>query len=226
MTHCIYKHTFPDGKIYIGQTTSGNTAKRWRNGHGYKGQGKVFSAIIKYGWDNITHEIIVDGIPDRAINDYEALFIYEYNSHVEGYNTRSELYSDLFARTGNHTGKMLASAFYANDERRFKELMNKTPEKDNPWQIHQFERGRWGDIIQTLVTEALLAADKSYRDIYGHSLVFDMCTKKDEIKRETIEAFIDVAEWSVSIWLKTDVRHERRVFGWTEDHAYQKLLEI
>ena len=29
----VYKHTFPDGKIYIGVST--NPLKRWSNGHGY-----------------------------------------------------------------------------------------------------------------------------------------------------------------------------------------------
>ena len=35
--YSVYKHTFPNGKVYIGITKQ-NPLKRWRNGTGYKGQ--------------------------------------------------------------------------------------------------------------------------------------------------------------------------------------------
>lgn len=53
---CVYKHTFPDGKVYIGITGQDPTI-RWSNGFGYQGQ-RVFKYIVKYGWDNIKHEIL------------------------------------------------------------------------------------------------------------------------------------------------------------------------
>ena len=84
---CIYKHTFPDGCVYIGQTN--NTQKRWRDGHGYKGQPKIFYAIIKYGWVNITHEILVDGLSKEEADRAEELYIEKYNSVNEGYNTNA-----------------------------------------------------------------------------------------------------------------------------------------
>lgn len=230
MDHCLYKHTFPDGKVYIGQTLSGNTEKRWNNGHGYKGQAKIFAAIIKYGWDNISHEVILDGIPDEAIDAYETLFIHEYNSDIDGYNTASGTYRGVFDRTRIHTGRMIAASIEGQFPR-FDDLMNKPPDKDNDWQLEKQKSGHWNQLIVTLVMEALLAADKSYRDLCGHSLVFDLLQrygKDDQIDDEilgTIEKFIDIAEWSVKLWLETDERHAPRVFGWTEGYAYQKLME-
>lgn len=54
---CVYKHVFPNGKVYIGMTGV-SPQKRWRNGNGYKSQALVYRAIEKYGWDNIVHEIV------------------------------------------------------------------------------------------------------------------------------------------------------------------------
>lgn len=87
MKHCVYKHTFPDGKVYIGQTSSGGAEQRWQNGWGYSGQGKIWPAIVKYGWVNIKHEIIDDGIDDEDIDNAEAFYIEWYNSKTNGYNS-------------------------------------------------------------------------------------------------------------------------------------------
>ena len=53
----VYKHTFPDGKVYYG-ITSRDENERWLDGKGYMNQPVVFDAIIKYGWDNIRHEVV------------------------------------------------------------------------------------------------------------------------------------------------------------------------
>lgn len=59
----IYKHIFPNGKAYFGYTSYKNPKRRWgKNGEGYKGQ-PVYDAIEHFGWDNIKHEIIAEGIP-------------------------------------------------------------------------------------------------------------------------------------------------------------------
>ena len=85
-TYCIYKHTFPDGKVYIGQTITGCTNRRWSNGNGYKSQ-PVYKAIMRYGWDNIEHEIIEDGIPAELIDEREKYYIDLYDSFKNGYNS-------------------------------------------------------------------------------------------------------------------------------------------
>lgn len=54
----VYKHTTPSQKIYIG-ITSMSTSKRWgHKGYGYRNQPYFYRAILKYGWDNIKHEVL------------------------------------------------------------------------------------------------------------------------------------------------------------------------
>ena len=82
--YCVYCHTFPNGKRYIGITNNCN--QRWKNGDGYKHQRKVYNAIMKYGWDNIRHEILVDGIPKEKAQELEKKLIAEFDGIQNGYN--------------------------------------------------------------------------------------------------------------------------------------------
>lgn len=50
---CVYVHTSPSGKKYVGVTSQYPNA-RWRNGKGYKSSPAFNNAIQKYGWDNIS----------------------------------------------------------------------------------------------------------------------------------------------------------------------------
>lgn len=83
----VYKHTCPNGKVYIG-ITSRNCEDRWRNGHGYRNNKHFFSAIKEYGWDNIKHEIIVTGICEESAKVAEQFLItiYESTNPLHGYN--------------------------------------------------------------------------------------------------------------------------------------------
>ena len=83
-SYCVYCHTFPNGKRYIGITN--NTENRWRNGDGYKHQKKVWNAIVKHGWDNIRHEILIDGITKEKAQELEKKLIAEFDSIQNGYN--------------------------------------------------------------------------------------------------------------------------------------------
>jgi predicted GIY-YIG superfamily endonuclease len=57
----VYMHTFPDNKVYIGITRQ-SLSQRWgKDGYGYQKQ-PVYNAIKKYGWDNIKHELVEDGL--------------------------------------------------------------------------------------------------------------------------------------------------------------------
>ena len=62
-TYHIYKHTSPSGKVYIGKTCYKRPHWRWKkNGEGYKGCPFFYRAIQKYGWNNIKHEILYNGL--------------------------------------------------------------------------------------------------------------------------------------------------------------------
>ena len=58
---CVYKHTSPSNKVYIGITCQ-NPEKRWKNGYGYTQNNHFWNAIQKYGWDSFEHEIIQKNI--------------------------------------------------------------------------------------------------------------------------------------------------------------------
>lgn len=83
---CIYIHIFPNGKVYIGQTSQ-TTAQRWVRGKGYKGQ-LVERAIKKYGWDNIEHRVLYSNLSEDEANEIEVSPIKKYKSTDEkyGYN--------------------------------------------------------------------------------------------------------------------------------------------
>lgn len=87
MGYCVYKHTAPNGKVYIG-ITSKSPKKRWRNGGGYYQNAHFKNAIDAYGWDNIRHEIIIDGITKEEACEIEKDLIAKYKSNLRehGYN--------------------------------------------------------------------------------------------------------------------------------------------
>lgn len=83
----VYKHTTPNGKVYVGITKQ-NPYNRWLNGHGYKNSKYFFNAILKYGWINITHEILESGLTQQQANLAEQKYIklYKSNDSKFGYN--------------------------------------------------------------------------------------------------------------------------------------------
>jgi group I intron endonuclease len=89
MAYCVYCHTFPNGKKYIGITKQ-EPSRRWRNGKGYEGQ-PVFNAILKYGWDNICHEILFKNLTkaEAEAKEIELIEALETNSHKHGYNVEN-----------------------------------------------------------------------------------------------------------------------------------------
>lgn len=87
MGYCVYKHTAPNGKVYIG-VTGRNPKDRFLSGHGYKQNVLFWRAIQKYGWKNIEHEILQDGLEKDVAYDLEQFYIRQYDSTnpEKGYN--------------------------------------------------------------------------------------------------------------------------------------------
>lgn len=76
---CVYKHTSPSGKIYIG-ITSNPPQKRWYYGNGYRSNEYFYRAIKKYKWKNFKHEILYSGLNKSNACELEALLIEKYRS--------------------------------------------------------------------------------------------------------------------------------------------------
>lgn len=84
----IYKHICPNGKLYIGQTCC-TTEHRWGlNGNGYKGSPYFYKAILKYGWENIMHEILATDLTKSEADWLEQYLIsfYQTRNRRYGYN--------------------------------------------------------------------------------------------------------------------------------------------
>lgn len=83
----VYKHTTPSEKVYIG-ITSQRLSKRWQNGNGYIKNPYFYKAIKKYGWNNINHCVIADGLTEEEACKLEISLISKYDStnNKKGYN--------------------------------------------------------------------------------------------------------------------------------------------
>lgn len=91
--YIIYKHTSPSGGVYIGQTKhsiehrSGITGSQYlakSNGH-YR-QTAFAKAIIKYGWENFSHEILYKDLSKEEANLKEIELIAKYKAGGKCYN--------------------------------------------------------------------------------------------------------------------------------------------
>ena len=72
----IYRYTFPDGKVYIGQTYREKGRRkdfRLKNRPYSKGQ-KINNARKKYGPENFTYEVLFEIITDDAEEQLKQFF--------------------------------------------------------------------------------------------------------------------------------------------------------
>lgn len=93
--YCIYIHTSPSGKAYIGITNQ-KPQHRWKEGKGYLYKTKygeykqpaIARAINKYGWDNFTHTIWAENLSKEQACKYEMALINLFDTRNPkcGYN--------------------------------------------------------------------------------------------------------------------------------------------
>ena len=85
--YCVYKHTSPNNKVYIG-ITSRNPETRWKNGYGYSSNKHLTSAIQKYGWDNFQHEILFENLTreEACQKEIDLIKFYDSTNPDKGYN--------------------------------------------------------------------------------------------------------------------------------------------
>ena len=85
--YIVYIHIFPNGKQYVGITCQKAT-RRWRNGRGYYQNVRMTRAIQKYGWENIQHIILYEGLTQEEAEAIERSLISCLNltDETKGYN--------------------------------------------------------------------------------------------------------------------------------------------
>ena len=88
--YIVYKHTSPSNKVYIGITSRTLEERSGSRGWQYrKCKGTLISkAIIKYGWSNFKHEILMENLTQEEATRMEQRFIalYQSNNKEYGYN--------------------------------------------------------------------------------------------------------------------------------------------
>ena len=87
--YILYKHTAPNGKVYIG-ITSRKPEARWEGGKGYKYNNHFYRAILRYGWNNIKHEVLAENLTKKEAETAEIATIKEYDATnpEKGFNLR------------------------------------------------------------------------------------------------------------------------------------------
>lgn len=94
--YLVYKHTNKiNNKVYVGITSQTSTA-RWKNGRGYKDQERFYNAILKYGWDNFEHKILIHGLTEEQASRWEKKLIKFWNTQDKklGYNIQDGGYNN------------------------------------------------------------------------------------------------------------------------------------
>ena len=78
-SECVYRHTAPDGRMYIGIAQEPATI-RWANGKGYKNNPEFWKCICEVGWDAIKHEILASGLEKSEAFELEREYIDLYGT--------------------------------------------------------------------------------------------------------------------------------------------------
>ena len=83
--YSVYKHTAPNGKIYIG-VTGRTPEKRWKSK--YKNNKAFSKDIVFYGWQNIKHEVlyIFETQAEAYKKEQELIAFYHSTDPNKGYN--------------------------------------------------------------------------------------------------------------------------------------------
>lgn len=84
----VYKLTFPNGKLYIGSTKY-YEERIFEHERANKATPKLSRAILKYGWKNVKHEIILKLDTHKEMLEKETEIIKFYDTVAKGYNCTS-----------------------------------------------------------------------------------------------------------------------------------------
>lgn len=179
--YIVYRHIAPSGKMYVGITGVG-VKHRWQNGRGYKNNRHFNFAIRKYGWENIKHEILLDGLSEQEAKFAEEVFISYWNltDSKYGYNVLSggETYAGsnnpFFGKTHTNESKkkMSISSSGINHPNYGKHLSMETRNK-----ISNSTKGR----VHSLETRNKLSASHIGNHSRPFRAVVAMCIKDKRV---------------------------------------------
>lgn len=86
--YIVYCHICPEGKMYIGQSCRSLKDRAGSNGSAYSNCTRFYKAIKKFGWDNIQHITIFEGLSREmaSIIEIELIKKYDTTNPDNGYN--------------------------------------------------------------------------------------------------------------------------------------------
>lgn len=87
--YCIYIHTnLINNKVYIGKAIYPPEHRWGKEGQNYKNCPRFWSAIIHYGWNNFSHDILEKNLSEKEAIEKEKFYISQYDSTNldRGYN--------------------------------------------------------------------------------------------------------------------------------------------
>lgn len=98
---CVYKHTFPNGAVYIGKTNM-TPERRWLNGWGYKNSPLMFNAIMQFGWLNVKHEIIADNLTEEEALALETKEIAKHSKNASMTYNMAQIPPEYLVQENKH----------------------------------------------------------------------------------------------------------------------------
>lgn len=166
--YCVYKHTAPNGKVYIGITRL-SVERRWQNGRNYKNNPHFYSAIAKYGWENIKHEVLFTSLTKEQAEQKEIELISLYKSSDRRYGYNIELGGNATGKISDETKRKMSEShrgkYYGNhrkhteeEKKRVSEKLKgrKSPMKGKHWTKEQ--KSKVGERIRCVQTGAVFVS--------------------------------------------------------------------
>lgn len=105
--YCVYRHVFPNEKIYIGITMQ-KPENRWRQGKGYRNNQYMYRAIKKYKWENIKHEVLYENLTKEQAEQKEIQLISQFKSNNAKYGYNIEYGGCHNGKTSEKTRKLIS----------------------------------------------------------------------------------------------------------------------
>jgi len=163
--YIVYRHIMPSGKSYIGITTH---SLRERIRSGYPHNLHMRNAIAKYGWENITTEILAESVTPEEASLLETFYIEAFGTkdRSKGYNiedggVQRNSFSDETRRKLSAAAKKRHTPISVATRKKLSDQARKKP-------VRNIDTGE--------VFPSLAAAGKSVGHSYKH--ISDVCNGK------------------------------------------------
>ena len=126
----VYMHICPNSKKYIGITGEKDASWRWGDGgSGYKQNTHFWSAIQKYGWNNIEHIIVAENLSKEDACQLEIDLIAEHKSNDRRFGYNHSTGGEKSALGFHHSEEAKRKIGDASKNREHGPMSDKTKEK-------------------------------------------------------------------------------------------------